>query len=266
MQYIHWARIAAFGLLVSAPAATQWLDYPAKGTPRLKNGKADLSAPTPKTADKNPDLSGTWWVPFHGEEVAGAPPKYLLNLAADLKPEEVQMLPWAGQIQKERFANLAKDFPLSRCLPLPAPSIFTEPLPFKIMQTPTVTAILFEHQGRYRQIFTDGRELPKDPNPTWMGYSIGRWEGDTLVVESAGFNDKSWLDGIGHPHTEELRVTERFHRRDFGHMEIRATIDDPKTYARPWTVKLPVELLPDTDPLETVCNENEKDVQHLVGK
>jgi hypothetical protein len=131
---------------------------------------------------------------------------------------------------------------------------------------PALTAILFESQGRYRQIFTDGRMLPKDPQPTWLGYSVGRWEGDTLVVETIGFNDQSWLDARGHPHTDALHVTERFRRLDFGHMELRATIDDPKAYAKPWTVTIPIELVPDTELLEQVCNENEKDLKHLVGK
>jgi hypothetical protein len=254
-------------LAMSGVAALgQWLNHPAKGIPRLKDGKPNLAAPAPKARRGQPDLSGTWWVPHHGVEGVDGPPKYLVNLAADLKAEEVQMLPWAAAAQKQRAADLAKDFPLSRCFPLPPPSIFTEPLPFKILQSPGLVAILFEHQGRYRQIFTDGRALPVDPQPTWLGYSVGRWQGDTLVVETAGFNDQSWLDGMGHPHTGALRVTERFRRRDFGHLEIRATIDDPEAYSKPWTVTIPVELLPDTDLLEQQCNENEKDLPHLVGR
>jgi hypothetical protein len=267
MRNVHTAGAAAAAIgLFAAVMPAQWLEHRARGIPRLKDGKPNLAAPAPRTADKKPDLSGTWWVPHYGTEGVDAPPKYLVNLAADLKPDEVPMLPWAAAAQKQRASDLSKDFPLSRCFPLPAPATFTEPLPFKIIQTPALTAILYEHMGRYRQIFTDGRALPKDPQPTWLGYSVGRWEGDTLVVESNGFNDKSWLDGAGHPHTEALRVTERFRRRDFGHMELQATIDDPKAYSKPWTVTIQFELTPDTDLIEVMCNENEKDLDHLVGR
>ena len=126
--------------------------------------------------------------------------------------------------------------------------------------------VLYEAVHAYRQIFTDGRPLPKDPNPNWLGYSVGRWEGDTFVVESAGFNDNVWLDNNGHPATESLRVTERFRRKDFGHMSIDVTIDDPKAYTKPWNVTLPLVLQPDTEMLEYICPENEKDYERLVGK
>jgi len=260
-------KIGTVLYLAVLPLTGQWLGYAANGVPRLKDGKPNLAAPAPKTRDNRPDLSGTWWVPNRGTEgLTDPPPKYLVNLAADLNPEDFPILPWAEALSRQRAADLGKDAPFSRCLPLPVPTIFTEPLPFKILQMPTLTAILFESQGRYRQIFTDGRSLPKDPQPTWLGYSVGKWEGDTLVVETTGFNDQSWLDARGHPHTDALRVTERFRRPDFGHIELRATIDDPKAYSRPWTVTIPIELVPDTELLEQVCNENEKDVPHLVGK
>lgn len=263
----HRIFLIATVLLTVVSLRAQWVDYPAKGIPRRKDGKPNLSAPAPKTAENKPNLAGTWWVPHGGlEGLADPPPKYLVNLAADLKPEEVPMLPWAEALSKQRAETFGKDAPFSRCLPLPVPTIFTEPLPFKILQMPGLTAILFESQGRYRQIFTDGRPLPKDPQPTWLGYSIGKWEGDTFVVETIGFNDQSWLDARGHPHTDALHVTERFRRPDFGHLELRATIDDPKAYSKPWTVTIPIELVPDTELLEQVCNENERDVPHLVGK
>jgi hypothetical protein len=263
-------RLVFACLLASATAVVthaQWLKVTLPDTPRTRDGKPNLSAPAPKTKGNRPDLSGIWWVPNHGiEGLADPPPKYLVNLAADLKPEDFPILPWADRLSKERAAEFGKDAPFARCLPLPVPTIFTEPLPFKILQTPALTAILFESQGRYRQIFTDGRPLPKDPQPTWLGYSVGKWERDTFTVETVGFNDHSWLDARGHPHTDALRVTERFRRPDFGHIELQATIDDPKAYSRPWTVTIPFELMPDTELLEQVCNENEKDVPHLVGK
>ncbi len=124
--------------------------------------------------------------------------------------------------------------------------------------------ILYEAIRNFREIFTDGRPLPADPNPTWMGYSVGHWDGDTLVVESSGFNDRTWIDTGGHPHSEALRVTERFLRRDFGHITLQTTIDDPKAYTKPWTVSYDLRLLPDTELLEYVCTENNKDMQHIV--
>ena len=136
-------------------------------------------------------------------------------------------------------------------------------LPFKIVQAPRQMVMLFEHYDPPRQIYTDGRPLPTDPEPTWMGYASGKWEGDTLVVQSVGFNDKTWLDAGGHPHSEALKLTERYHRRDFGHMDIEVTVNDPKYYTRPFTVKLPFHLIPDSDVLEAVCAENEKDRAHL---
>ncbi|MBZ5631616.1 MAG: hypothetical protein LAO55_00690 [Acidobacteriia bacterium] len=137
------------------------------------------------------------------------------------------------------------------------------PFPTKIVQTPGLIVMLLEGDGTSRQVYTDGRKFPGDPQPLWMGYSVGRWEGDTLVVETRGINDKTWLDALGHPHSEDMRVTERFHRRDFGHMDVQITIDDPKTYTKPFSVKVTHRLLPDTDILEWYCAENEKDRKHL---
>ena len=194
------------------------------------------------------------------------PPKYLNNIAADLKPEEVPLQPWAAALFKQRGADLSKDFPYTRCLPPGVPMISSFPAPWKIIQNPGLIAILYENSMTYRQIFTDGRVLSKDANPSWMGYSVGHWEGDSLVVETTGFNDKTWLDFLGHPHTDALRVIERFHRRDFGHMDVQFTFDDPKAYTMPWTVKIDPVLLLDGDLFESVCNENEKDLSHLVGK
>jgi hypothetical protein len=176
------------------------------------------------------------------------------------------MQPWAEALVKQRLADLGKDIPTSRCLPPGVPLMQAVPAPFKIVQTPGLVVILYEGWTIYRQIFTDGRRLPKDPNPAWMGYSAGSWDGDTLVVDTAGFNDKSWLDLMGHPHTEALHVVERFRRSDLGRMETQITIDDPVAYTKPWTVTESSRLLPDTELLEFFCNENERDVPHLVGR
>jgi hypothetical protein len=189
---------------------------------------------------------------------------YNVNIAEDLKPGDV--LSWAEALARQRQENLGKDDPSTiHCLPFGPRFTPVATNPQKIVQTPTLVVILIENLTS-RQIFLDGRDLPVNPNPDFMGYSVGRWEGDTLVVTTRGYNDRTWLDGGGHPHTESLRTTERFHRKDFGRLEIDETYDDPKAYTRPWTVKVTGELMADSDLLEYVCNENEKDSAHLVGK
>jgi hypothetical protein len=251
-------RILLLAALAAAvPCGAQWLKYPTPGIPRTSDGKPDLSAPAPKAADEKPDLSGLWKAP-NG--------KYLANLAADLKPEEAPFQPWAARVYQERVDNLAKERPSTHCIPHGIPDqMAVAGYPFKILQMRGLTAILYEEMSHFRQIFTDGRELPKDPNPALLGYSVGRWDGDAFVVETTGFSDVSWLDDPGHPHTEALHVTERFRRKDFGHLEIEITIDDPKTYTKPWSITENFVLFPDTELLENVC-ENEKDAPHLVGR
>jgi len=264
------ARLTLCVLLFTAlPAAAQWQDYPlSKSVPRLPDGKPDITAPTPRTAEGRPDLSGVWWVAHTGEEndLTGPPPKFLVNLAADLKPDDLQMLPWAAAVLKREGALLGLNAPMAKCLPPGVPLNYTTPTPFKIVQTPELVVMLYEVANSFRQVFLDGRALPKDPNPTFVGYSVGTWEGDTFIVESNGFNDKTWLDGRGLPHTEALRITERYRRVDVGHLEIKVTIDDPRTYGKPWTATIPAELLTNTDVMEYVCAENEKSLQHMVGK
>jgi hypothetical protein len=243
---------------VTAPLFAQWPSYRASGVPRVADGKVDLAAPAPRAADGRPDLSGVW----------ESAPEYFYNLANDLKPDEVILRPWARALQAEREGKLHQDDPLSGCMPPGVPRIDMStpdaPHPFKIVQTPKLVALLYETStnSTFRQVFLDGRPLPTDPQPTWLGYSIGRWEGDTLIVDTLGFNGLSWTDTAkGHPQTESAHVTERFTRRSFGHLEIEITIDDPKAYVKPWSAKVPVHLLPDTDLIETYC-ENEKDQAH----
>jgi hypothetical protein len=235
-------------------AQAQWINHPTIGIPRTKDGKVNVSAPAPRDRDGKPDLSGIWTVTDQ---------KYLDNLGAD--GVEIPMLPWAAKIYAERQENNGRDRPSGRCLPHGVTDFDALFQPRKFIQTPTEIVLLFESYHSYRQIFMDGRALPKSAEPSWFGASVGKWMGDTLVVETAGLSDETWLDDGGHPHTDALRLTERFHRRDFGHLDVEITINDPKTYAKPWTVKIPWDYLPDTELLDWVC-ENNRDVGHMVGK
>jgi hypothetical protein len=252
------ALLLAGLLLTCAAAPAQWLNFPSKSMPRSADGKPDLNAPAPRMPDGKPDLTGIWHQP-NGV-------KYTINLAADLKPGDVSFQPWAAELYSKRQSTMSKDDPVGYCKLPGVPQMTAVPYPYKILQMPGEVVILFEAFATFRQIFTDGRSLPADPNPTWMGYSVGHWDGDTLVVETAGFNDNTWIDTGGHPHSDQMHVTERYRRRDFGHMDLQITIDDPKAYTKPWTVSYPIALMPDTELLEYVCNENNKDIQHLVGK
>ena len=242
-------------LVISAAASAQWLKHPDARIPRTADGKPNLTAPAPRTPDGRPDLGGLW------NAVDG---RYLTSLA--FGGTEIPFQPWAEALFKERQGNQGRDRPAGRCLPHTLPNAMLVPgYPWKIVETPGLVIILFENFTQYRQIFTDGRDFPAERNPTWFGYSIGKWEGDIFVVDTIGFNDKSWLDDGGHPRSEAMHVTERLRRRDFGHMDIQFTMDDPKAYTKPWTVSVPFELLPDTEIIENIC-ENEKDLVHIFGK
>jgi len=233
--------------LIASSSAAQWLELPTLGIPRTPDGAPDVTAPAPRTPDGNPDLSGMW--------TRDGNDRYYNNAAADLKPGEVK--PWAQALYERRLADFGRDSMEVQCLPLGPAAITTSFFDFKFIQAPSVIVILIEDLT-FRQIHMDGRQLPEDPNPSWMGYSVGHWDGDALIVETSGFTDRSWLDYDGHPHTEALRMTERYRRRDFGHLDVEVTFDDPGAYTRPWTVSLPLELVPDTELLEAVCKENEK--------
>jgi hypothetical protein len=277
------ANFILLALLASA-ASAQWLNYPEPGVPRTPDGKAVLTAPAPKALDGHPDLSGVWMhepttvaevrrlvgssridealkVDAPGMEI-GTQHRYLYNILMDypdpslLRPEAVE------QMRRSQAVNRLND----ACTPgysmgFPLADLVSEPI--KIIQSPRTTMVLYEAGNFYRQIHTDGRMLPKEFDlPAFNGYSAGRWEGDTLVVETAGFNDKTVLDGMRHPHSDQLRVTERFRRRDFGHLDYEITFNDPKMYTKPFSVKIPHELVPDSDVFENYC-ENEKDRTHL---
>ncbi len=250
--------MAILTVSLAAPLAAQWLNQPTPGIPRTPDGKPNLAAPAPRTPDGKPDLSGVW---------TKISPKYSRNIAADLKPGDVQ--PWAEALVQQRKEDLGKDYMNVRCVPLgPGYSVAgdsTGAEMVKIVQTPTLIVIL-NPDLTYRQVFLDGRKLETAPNPNWMGYSVGHWDGDTLVVESFGFNDRTWLDHDGHPHTEALRTTERYRRRNFGNLDLDVTFSDPGAYARPWTVAVRAELAADTEMLEWVCNENGSSFVHWVGR
>jgi hypothetical protein len=280
------ARLAASAFLFSIAAHAQWLNFREPGVPRTPDGKVDLKARTPMDPTGKPDLSGVWMhettspaemkrlygsvideaikVDVPGMEI-GTQHKYSRNILLDVKPDEVAMRPEA----LERMRRNSRPTLSDACTPgfvfgFPLGDLLSEPI--KIVQAPRLTMIVYEAGNFYRQIHTDGRKLPEEVNaPAFNGYSTGHWEGDTLVVETAGFNDKTPLDAMGHPHSDALRVVERFRRRDFGHLDYQMTFDDPKMYTKPFTVKVPHELLPDSDVFENFC-ENEKDQAHLGKK
>jgi hypothetical protein len=254
---------------LAGPLAAQW-NYPTAGVPRTADGKPNLSAPAPRTADGKPDFSGTWDV----EHNKPCPPEGCVDFYA---PQEFGSIgwglkdglpyqPWALDLARRRTASLRKDDPLSHCLPIGIVELQTIPFFRKIVQVPGMLLIIHEYNSSYRQIFTDGRPFPVDPQPTWNGYSTGKWDGDTLVVETTGFRDGIWLDTAGDPITDAAKVTERIRRVNFGRLEMDLTVDDPKAYTKLWTIKLNQILQLDTDLLDYICLENEKDLSHLVVK
>jgi hypothetical protein len=274
--------VALVSTVASTDAPAQWLNYPTPGTPRTRDGKPNLTAPAPR-ANGKPDLMGVWqaqptplaeWKRLLGGDVVdtaikvhapgaefGDYSKFAFNVFVDFKPEEVPIRPEAAEILRGGIAP--GDTSVTGCLPIPVWMANLGAV-IKIAPSPRLIIIMNEAGGTYRQIYTDGRELPKEVvQPSWLGYSVGKWERDTLVVETAGFNDKTRLDGMGHPHSEALRLVERYHRRDFGHMDIEMTFDDPQMYTKPFTIKITEELLADSDIFEYFCNENEKDRAHV---
>lgn len=257
----------AITLLLSGTATGQWLNYPTPGIPRLPDGKPNLSAPAPRTSDGKPDLSGIWAAEcgLYGRDGCFAPRSFFFDLAKDLKQGEVQMTPWAAAIQAQREGRNHVDDPYGYCLPPGVPRINFAGGPFKILHTPRITAFLHETLAGmiFRQVFTDGRPLPTVTEPTWLGYSVGKWDGDTFVVETAGFKDGGWLDTLkGRPHSNALHVTERFRRDDFGHLALTITINDPKAFLKPWTMSTTLNLLPDTELLEAFCDGHDKTMEH----
>jgi len=259
--------VAAFGGICVAVSG-QWLHYANPAVPRLADGSVNLAAPAPRSPDGRPDLSGVWAAECGIYNGGGCFTRSMFfDLARDLGAEDVVMTPWAAGIQAQRESRDHVDDPYGYCLPPGVPRINFGGGPFKILQTPGVTALLYETLVGmiFRQVFTDGRRLPDSGSAegTWLGYSVGRWDGDTFVVETSGFKDGGWLDTKkGRPNSDALRVTEGFRRTDFGHLDLTITINDPKAYLKPWTVKAVLQLQPDADLIEAFCDGHEKTMEH----
>ena len=276
MKLFHRLVFTTVGFAFSlSPVAAQWLDYPTLGVPRTPDGKPNLSAPTPRTADGKPDLSGLWEMERkdligEGSSAIGLGDEPISrefgNIGTRL-PGGLPYQPWAAQLVRSRTSGKGNpDDPLSNGLPVGPVRLHTYAALRKMIQIPGLLVILNELNASYRQIFTDGRPLPSDPNPAWNGYSTGKWDGDVLVVQTSGFRDGTWLDARGDPLTEAATITERFHRVNFGRLEIEITVDDPKAYTKPWTITLHQEIRLNTDLLDKIMNENEKDLRHLIAK
>src|ERR1700733_2507412 len=275
---------AAALLLASASSGlfAQWPAYPPPGVPKTADGKPNLTGPAPRTPDGKPDLSGIWKFVDSPDARPGAPPPpgtrsagigvripgllQFFDIGSTLK-EGLPFQPWAAELRSQRVARDNRDNPDAHCLPIGLLQLDTHPEPRKIIQSPKLIVILYEANAGVRQIFLDGRALPgKDAEPWWYGYSIGKWDGDTLVVQTSGFRDDGWLDVEGSPLTESGKITERFRRVNYGNMEIEVTVDDPKAYTKPWTVKVNHQIMLNTELIEFVCQENEKDVPHMTSK
>jgi len=240
-------------LAAGTNAGAQWLKLPTPGIPRLADGTPNLEAPAPRTADGKPDFSGVW-------KNDGGDRLYN-NIAADLKPEDVA--PWADALYRQRKSEFGKDSMETLCLPMGPQYLTTKYRMFRIVQTPAMIHLLFEDLV-HRTIFMDGRSLESDPNPTWLGYSVGRWDGDTLVVESNGYSDRVWLDFDGHPHTEALRITERYTRRDFGRIDVEVSMVDPKAYPNGIRFTMPMKFQADKEIIEFVCENHGRSRERIA--
>ena len=257
-------------LFASTHVAAQWLKYPTAGVPRKADGTVDMSARAPRLADGKPDFSGIW---TNGDPSPSRPgentfvtafggSRQMMNIGVDL-PGGLPYQPWLVPIVKQRTENHAIDDPHVTCFPDNFIRAYGLPHLLKFVHTPNLLVMLNENNAGYRQIFTDARPLPEDPNPSWQGYSSGKWSGDTLVIDTIGIRDDSWIDWNGSILTEAAKVREQIRRPDFGHLEIQVTVDDPKAYTKPWTVTLKQRIVVDTEIVEAICLENEKSLKHM---
>jgi hypothetical protein len=272
--YRSAVALAAFGVACfSTPLVAQWLQYPTARAPRTSDGRIDLSAPAPRTPDGKPDFSGVWITGNPNCPQGVDPISHTCGSELPMSYEGINMgvglagglpyQPWLAALVKERTANNAKDDPHVRCLPDTFLRAYGLPHLLKFVQTPDLLVMLNEMNAGYRQVFLDERLLPEDPLPSWQGYSSASWSGDTLVVNTIGFNDDLWIDWNGSVLTEAARVHERIRRPDFGHLEIEVTVDDPKAYTRPWSVRLTQRFAGDTELVDEICLENEKSYRRM---
>jgi hypothetical protein len=271
------AAVSCVLWVATGPVAAQWLRYPTPGVPKTRDGKPNLSAPPPKAADGKPDLSGIWITSADVPCQPGVRTRFAeCGVSLPISPQAFDIgtgvagglpfQPWAAELARKRTEDLSKDDPHAHCLPTNVPRGYGLPHLHKIVQVPGLLVTLNEFNAEYRQIFTDGRPLPVDPQPAWNGYSVGTWEGTTLVVTTIGLRDDSWLDTHGTPMTNAATITERLRRPTFGTLEVDVTIDDPRAYTRPWTVRMNQSLKLDVELIDEICLENNKSIQHMVGK
>ncbi|MEO8097163.1 MAG: hypothetical protein ABI811_05635 [Acidobacteriota bacterium] len=259
---------------IAIPVGAQWVQYPTAGVPRKADGKVDMSAPAPRMADGKPDFSGVWMTGETDTRRTETPTdspgdprnirasRQMANIGVDL-PGGLPYQPWLVPIVKERTANRAIDDPHIRCFQDNFLRAYGMPHLLKFVHTPNLLVVLNELNAGYRQVFTDARPLPEDPTPSWQGYSSGKWSGDTLVIDTIGMRDDSWIDWNGSVLTEAAKVREQIRRPDFGHLEIQVTVDDPRAYTKPWTVTLKQRIVVDTDLIDEICLENEQSLKHL---
>ena len=271
LHVLTFLVIAIMG--IPATGFGQWLHYPTADVPKKADGSPDLTAPAPRLPDGKPDFSGLWRPGRRnpcrtgpgqfvecGIELGGSP--LARNIGGDM-PDGLPYQPWAAALVKVRTAENSVDDPHVRCLPDNPPRPWGLPHLTKALHTPKLLVLLYEVNAMYRQIFIDGRPLPVDPNPSWNGYSTAKWDGDALVVQTAGFRDELWLDMGGSPMSDAAKMTERIRRPNFGTLELEITVDDPKVYTRPWTVKMTQTIMLDTDLIDEFCLENEKSWQRM---
>ncbi len=264
------AAVAVFCVsLAASPVSAQWIGYPTANVPRKADGSVDMGAPAPRLANGKPDFSGIWISDRtkEGEETPSdasnlGSSRLMQNLGADM-PDGLPYQPWLVPIVEERTANLAIDDPHIRCLPDNFLRAYGLPHMLKFVHTPDLLVVLNEMNAGYRQVFTDARPLPDDPAPSWQGYSSAQWSGDTLIVDTIGVRDDTWIDWNGSVLTEEGKVREEIRRPDFGHLEIRVTVDDPKAYTKPWSVTLKQRIVVDAELIDEICLENEQFVERM---
>jgi hypothetical protein len=257
-------------VVLGTPLAAQWVRYPTAGAPRKADGNVDMAAAAPRLADGKPDFSGIWTSDEVDPRRPGVPAnphdattsRRMVNLGVEL-PGGLRYQPWLAPLVKQRTSNLAKDDPHIICLPDNFLRAYGMPHLLKFVHTPNLFLVLNEWTAGYRQVFTDARTLPEDPTPTWQGYSSAKWSGDTLVIDTIGLRDDTWIDWNGSVLTEAAKVREQIRRPDFGHIEIQVTVDDPRAYTKPWTVMIKERLIADTELIDEICLENEQSLKHM---